>query len=82
MTRLNRITIDRLKRLPRVASVWEGDRRSVGGLMDDDGGLRQRHTETSDCILWLTATTARCGADHCAHHLRLRAGGAHAAPGD
>ncbi|MBW4485431.1 MAG: hypothetical protein KME14_23090 [Tildeniella torsiva UHER 1998/13D] len=53
MTRLNRITIDRLKRLPRVASVWEGDRRSVGGLMDDDGGLRQRHTESSDCILWV-----------------------------
>ncbi|MBD2232338.1 DUF6930 domain-containing protein [Phormidium tenue] len=56
MTRLNRITIDRLKRLPRVASVWEGDRRSVGGLMDDDGGLRQRHTETSDCILWVDSS--------------------------
>ncbi|MEA5450643.1 hypothetical protein VB780_18840 [Leptolyngbya sp. CCNP1308] len=56
MTRLNRITIDRLKRLPRVASVWEGDRRSVGGLMDDDTGLRQRHTETSDCILWVDSS--------------------------
>ncbi|WP_017302402.1 DUF6930 domain-containing protein [Nodosilinea nodulosa] len=56
MTRLNRITLDRLKRLPRVASVWEGDRRSVGGLMDDDGGLRQRHTETSDCILWVDSS--------------------------
>ncbi len=56
MTRLNRVTIDRLKRLPRVASVWEGDRRSVGGLMDDDGGLRQRHTETSDCILWVDSS--------------------------
>ncbi len=56
MTRLNRITIDRLKRLPRVASVWEGDRRSVGGLMDDDGGLRQRHSETSDCILWVDSS--------------------------
>ncbi|TVQ09254.1 MAG: hypothetical protein EA368_09945 [Leptolyngbya sp. DLM2.Bin27] len=53
MTRLNRITLDRLKRLPRIASVWEGDRRSVGGWMDDDGGLRQRHTETNDCILWI-----------------------------
>lgn len=53
MTRLNRITLDRLKRLPRVASVWEGDRRSVGGLMDDERGLRQRHTESSDCILWV-----------------------------
>lgn len=56
MTRLNRITIDRLKRLPRVASVWEGDRRSVGGLMDDETGLRQRHTETSDCILWVDSS--------------------------
>ncbi|MFQ4140400.1 DUF6930 domain-containing protein [Nodosilinea sp. PGN35] len=56
MTRLNRITIDRLKRLPRVASVWEGDRRSVGGLMDDDTGLRQRHIETSDCILWVDSS--------------------------
>jgi hypothetical protein len=56
MTRLNRVTIDRLKRLPRVASVWEGDRRSVGGFMDDDGGLRQRHTETSDCILWVDSS--------------------------
>ncbi|PSN78562.1 hypothetical protein C8B47_16310, partial [filamentous cyanobacterium CCP4] len=56
MTRLNRITLDRLKRLPRVASVWEGDRRSVGGLMDDEGGLRQRHTESSDCILWVDSS--------------------------
>jgi hypothetical protein len=56
MTRLNRITLDRLKRLPRVASVWEGDRRSVGGLMDDDGGLRQRHSESSDCILWVDSS--------------------------
>ncbi|WOD39175.1 DUF6930 domain-containing protein [Nodosilinea sp. E11] len=56
MTRLNRITLDRLKRLPRVASVWEGDRRSVGSLMDEDAGLRQRHTETSDCILWVDSS--------------------------
>ncbi|WP_035994678.1 DUF6930 domain-containing protein [Leptolyngbya sp. KIOST-1] len=56
MTRLNRITLDRLKRLPRVASVWEGDRRSVGGFMDDEGGLRQRHSETSDCILWVDSS--------------------------
>ena len=56
MTRLNRITLDRLKRLPRVASVWEGDRRSVGGFMDDDGGLRPRHTESSDCILWVDSS--------------------------
>jgi hypothetical protein len=56
MTRLNRITLDRLKRLPRVASVWEGDRRSVGGLMDEDSDLRQRSGETSDCILWVDSS--------------------------
>ena len=56
MTRLNRITLDRLKRLPRVASVWEGDRRSVGSLMDEEQGLRSRETEHSDCILWVDSS--------------------------
>jgi hypothetical protein len=56
MTRLNRITLDRLKRLPRVASVWEGDRRSVGSLMDEEQGLRPRETEHSDCILWVDSS--------------------------
>lgn len=53
MTRLNRITIDRLKQLPRVASVWEGDRRPVNGLVADrgDGGLGGG--DPSDCILWV-----------------------------
>ena len=56
MTRLNRITLDRLKRLPRVASVWEGDRRSVGSLMDEEQGLWSRETEHSDCILWVDSS--------------------------
>ncbi|MGF1570260.1 MAG: hypothetical protein ACFCVD_19675 [Nodosilinea sp.] len=53
MTRLNRITLDRLKQLPRMASVWEGDRRSVGGLMEDERGLKSRDDDNSDCILWV-----------------------------
>lgn len=53
MTRLTRVTLNRIKQLPRVATVWEGDRRSVGGLIDEDPSLRQRGTEASDCILWV-----------------------------
>lgn len=55
MTRLSRITIDRLKQLPRIASVWEGDRRPVGGLEEEEaeGWNRNGHRENSDCILWV-----------------------------
>ncbi|QQE64361.1 hypothetical protein GFS31_10410 [Leptolyngbya sp. BL0902] len=55
MTRLNRITIDRLKQLPRVASVWEGDRRPMSGLVEEDSNPwgRSGQGEHSDCILWV-----------------------------
>lgn len=55
MTRLSRITIDRLKQLPRVASVWEGARRPVSGLVDEDASTwnRSGEGEHSDCILWV-----------------------------
>jgi hypothetical protein len=56
MTRLTRVTLNRIKQLPRVASIWEGDRRSVGGLIDEDLSLRQRGTEASDCILWVDSS--------------------------
>ncbi|TVP70226.1 MAG: hypothetical protein EA342_01980 [Leptolyngbya sp. LCM1.Bin17] len=57
MTRLNRVTIDRLKQLPRLASVWEGDRRSVNGFMDDEWGMSpQEAGENSDCILWVDSS--------------------------
>lgn len=56
MTRLTRVTLNRIKQLPRVASIWEGDRRSVGGLIDDDLSLRQRGAEASDCILWVDSS--------------------------
>ncbi len=55
MTRLNRITIDRLKQLPRMATVWEGDRRPMGGLVEEDANPWNRNgdREHSDCILWV-----------------------------
>lgn len=53
MTRLPRVTLNRIKQLPRVSNIWEGDRRSVGGLIDADQALQQRGTEASDCILWV-----------------------------
>lgn len=58
MTRLNQITIDRLKQLPRMASVWEGDRRSVNALMEEAGGprLREKDGDHSDCILWVDSS--------------------------
>lgn len=56
MTRLNRITIDRLKQLPRVTSVWEGDRRSVNGLVDETPGSQAPGDENSDCILWVDSS--------------------------
>lgn len=56
MTRLNRITIDRLKQLPRIASVWEGDRRPVNGLTNDGQSLWPREGEHSDCILWVDSS--------------------------
>ncbi|MFH7241387.1 MAG: DUF6930 domain-containing protein [Spirulina sp.] len=55
MTRLNRITIDRLKQLPRIASVWEGARRPMSGLVEEDANTWNRNgsSEHSDCILWV-----------------------------
>ncbi|MFZ4638781.1 MAG: DUF6930 domain-containing protein [Nodosilinea sp.] len=53
MTRLNRITIDRLKQIPRTATVWEGDRRPMHHLGEEDQVPWGRHGEDSDCIVWL-----------------------------
>ncbi|HIK43532.1 MAG TPA: hypothetical protein IGR64_01455 [Leptolyngbyaceae cyanobacterium M65_K2018_010] len=56
MTRLHRLTIDRLKQLPRMASVWEGDRRPMQGLMEEEAGPWAQPKETSDCILWVDSS--------------------------
>ncbi|MEM7770004.1 MAG: hypothetical protein AAGA75_25035 [Cyanobacteria bacterium P01_E01_bin.6] len=55
MTTLNPSTIRRLKNLPQISGVWEGDRRSLmlpqndAGTDDDDHG---------DCILWVDGQNA------------------------
>lgn len=56
MTRLNPVTINRLKQLPRVAAVWEGDRRPMLGLADGDLSPWGRQQEKSDCIVWLDSS--------------------------
>lgn len=57
MTTLNRIILQRLKRLPKIPSVWEADRRQISDFVasqvennaDSDAGH-------SDCILWVDST--------------------------
>ncbi|MEL6321330.1 MAG: hypothetical protein AAFQ57_11885 [Cyanobacteria bacterium J06626_14] len=54
MTTLNPSTIRRLKALPQLSSVWEGDRRSLPlpiaeASVDDEHG---------DCILWVDGQSA------------------------
>lgn len=53
MTRLNRITIDRLKQIPRIATVWEGDRRPMHHRAEAEPIPWGRQGEDSDCIIWL-----------------------------
>lgn len=54
MTRLPRTTIDRLKQLPRMATVWEGDRRPMSGLEEElTPWNRNGDRDHSDCILWV-----------------------------
>lgn len=59
MTTLSRVTLQRLKQLPKVPSVWEADRRQIGSFVadsldDSEGGDNQQ----SDCILWVDGTQA------------------------
>ena len=43
-------TKNRLKRLPQLPHVWEGDRVSVQGIMDN---IEPEVAEDSDCVIWL-----------------------------
>lgn len=56
MTTLNRSTIRRLKKLPQVPSVWEGDRRVLAVM--DDGSVSLDAHDQGDCILWVDGTDA------------------------
>ncbi len=50
MARLNRSTLRRLKNLPRIPSVWEGDRRS---LSTDSQSEADEEITNNECIIWV-----------------------------
>ena len=50
MTSLPETTKHRLQRLPQIPHIWEGDRISVLGIMDN---IDPEIAEDSDCIVWL-----------------------------
>ncbi|MGK7939955.1 MAG: hypothetical protein AB4062_07355 [Crocosphaera sp.] len=49
MNNLPQTTQRRLQKIPQVPSVWEGDRRSVGGLRGRVAG----NPEQEECIIWV-----------------------------
>lgn len=49
MSALNRNTCRRLKKLPQIPSVWEGDRRPLLGFGEGDGDP----DGNGECILWV-----------------------------
>lgn len=53
MNSLPRTTQRRLKKLPQLPHVWEGDRRPVGGVMDN---LEPDLQENGECIIWVDAS--------------------------
>nr|WP_204102678.1 hypothetical protein [Spirulina major] len=50
MSNLPTNTLRRLKKIPQTSSVWEGDRRSLTALNNDEP---DRGSEGGDCILWV-----------------------------
>ena len=50
MTSLSRSTIRRLKKLPQIPSVWEGDRRPFSPSTNGEDSEEQ-----NECILWVDA---------------------------
>lgn len=50
MISLSRSTIRRLKKLPQITSVWEGDRRPFSSTNGEDS------QEQNECILWVDAS--------------------------
>ncbi|WP_414622320.1 DUF6930 domain-containing protein [Calothrix sp. CCY 0018] len=51
MTSLSRSTIRRLKKLPQIPSVWEGDRRPFSSPTSGENSQEQ-----NECILWVDAS--------------------------
>ncbi len=50
MTTLPQTTKRRLKKIPQIPSVWEGDRRPIAGLQ---GALESDHEGNGECIIWV-----------------------------
>lgn len=50
MSALNRNTYRRLKKLPQIPSVWEGDRRALLAVPD---GQESDDEDNRECILWV-----------------------------
>lgn len=53
---LNRITLQRLKQLPKIPSVWEGARQHISGLVAGSLDTFQDAEGENDCILWIDGT--------------------------
>jgi hypothetical protein len=53
MNSLPQTTKRRLKKIPQVPTVWEGDRRPVGGMIDN---LEPELQKEGDCIMWVDAS--------------------------
>ncbi|HEY9764439.1 MAG TPA: hypothetical protein V6D07_18070 [Trichocoleus sp.] len=56
MSTLSRITLQRLKQLPKIPSVWEADRREISGFIADSMDESGEGNPNSDCILWVDGT--------------------------
>lgn len=50
MTSLPETTKHRLQRIPQIPHVWEGDRRSITGMMEN---LERDLDDSSECIIWV-----------------------------
>jgi hypothetical protein len=51
MTSFSRSTIRRLKKIPQIACVWEGDRRPFSSSR----GYEEDSSEQNECIIWVDA---------------------------
>jgi hypothetical protein len=50
MTSLPETTKHRLQRIPQIPHVWEGDRRSITGMMEN---IKPDLTDSGECIIWV-----------------------------
>lgn len=53
MNSLTQTTLRRLKKIPQIPNVWEGDRRPIGAMMNNLDPDLQKNGE---CIIWVDAS--------------------------